>query len=116
VDRNKVIVERESRLREELERMSKILIERYKPEKIILFGSLVDGNLYEWSDLDLLVIKETEKRYLDRVLKVLNLVKPKLAIDLLVLTPKELQKMLKEGNPYVKEIIEKGQVIYERSG
>ena len=106
---------RKARLKAELERISKILIERYKPERIILFGSLVNGSVHQWSDLDILILKRTKKRYLDRVLKVLNLIKPKLAMDLFVLTPEELQKMLDEGNHYIEEIIEKGQVIYERS-
>lgn len=95
---------------------SEILINEYKPEKIILFSSLANESVRQWSDLDLLVVKGTKERYLDRVLTALNLVKPKLAMDLFVLTPPELEKMLREGNPYVAEIVEKGEVIYERSG
>ncbi|MDI3531232.1 MAG: uncharacterized protein PWP60_1081, partial [Candidatus Atribacteria bacterium] len=51
--------EREKLLHEELSRIVKLLIEKYQPEKIILFGSLAEGRIHEWSDIDLLIIKDT---------------------------------------------------------
>jgi len=37
----------------ELDRILSVLINEYDPIKIILFGSLVNGNIHEYSDIDL---------------------------------------------------------------
>ena len=47
-------------LEKELHRIVATLIEKYKPEKIILFGSLATSKIHEWSDIDILIIKETK--------------------------------------------------------
>jgi predicted nucleotidyltransferase len=47
-------------LRAELERIVRVLVEQYDPECVILYGSFAHGNIHEWSDLDLCVIKRTE--------------------------------------------------------
>lgn len=46
-----------------------IIIKKYKPEKIILFGSLATGKVHEWSDIDLAIIKETPLNYFERLLE-----------------------------------------------
>ena len=69
--------QREELLKEELTRIVKVLKDRYCPEKIILFGSLAEGKVHEWSDIDLIIIKETDKRPIDRCIEVARLIKPK---------------------------------------
>ncbi len=44
---------RKAALEAELKRILPIIIEKYQPEKIILFGSLATGDVHEWSDIDL---------------------------------------------------------------
>jgi len=67
-----------------------ILTEKYKPEKIILFGSYAYGNPTEDSDIDLLIIKETDKkRRVDRFVEVKRIIfnsKIRIPISPLVLT------------------------------
>ena len=90
-------------------------LKEYHPEKIILFGSYVQGGEDEYSDLDLVVIKKTRKRFLNRLKEVMMLIKPTFALDILVYTPRELEKLIEEGNPFIEQVMEKGRVIYEKS-
>ena len=61
---------RKQLLNSELERIITLLKTEYDPEKIILFGSLATGNIHEWSDIDLFIIKETDKRPIDRCIEI----------------------------------------------
>ena len=53
-------------LRNELKRIVSIIKKGYNPEKIILFGSLANGKIHQWSDIDMLIVKDTDKRPVDR--------------------------------------------------
>ena len=92
------------------------IVKTYQPEKIILFGSAVTGTMHEDSDLDLVIIKKTDKRFYDRigeVLKIVRNVSPKPPIDFLVYTPNEFRDM-EDTNYFVKdEVVKKGKVLYE---
>jgi len=95
--------------------MVEILIREYEPEKLILFGSAAQGEVHEWSDLDLVVIKRTDKPMLERIEEVLRLVRPKVGLDVLVYTPEEMEDLITERRVFVlDEIIYKGAVAYER--
>ena len=96
----------------------------YKPEKIFLYGSHAREEAREGSDIDLLIIKDTKKRVLDRLDDVIDLLYPKskmglnfsrfdLDIDPLILTPKELEER-KENNFFIKEILNDANLIYEK--
>ena len=56
-----------SNRKEELEQALKKIVEKLKKDKsvklILLFGSLARGEVREWSDIDLIVVKETDKRF-----------------------------------------------------
>lgn len=101
-------------LEEELSRIVTILIEKYQPEKIILFGSLAEGRIHEWSDIDLFIVKETDKRPIDRVLEVARVVQPRVGIDLFVYTPSEVKTLLEENVSFVRDILQTGKVLYEK--
>ena len=74
------ITERKRLLEEELNRIVEVIKRDYEPEKIILFGSLADGNVHEWSDIDLLILKKTTKRPIERCLEACRLIKPRIGI------------------------------------
>jgi predicted nucleotidyltransferase len=98
------------------ERVAQIIasLEEYDPQRVILFGSWARGDEDEYSDLDLLIIKETQERFLDRLEKVYDLVKPTFAMDVLVYTPQEFQEMRERDNPFVEMVLKEGVVIFER--
>ncbi|MEP6958644.1 MAG: nucleotidyltransferase domain-containing protein [Nitrospirota bacterium] len=102
-------------LEKELNRIMEILIREYQPEKLIVFGSAAQGEFHPWSDLDLVVVKKTEKPLLERIEEVLRLVRPKVGLDVLVYTPEEVEALVDERRVFVlDEIIYKGAVAYER--
>ncbi len=110
------ISERKKALKEETNRIVKVLIKAYTPEKIILFGSMVQGKIHEWTDIDLLIIKKTTKRPIERCLEVARLVKPKIGIDLFIYTPKEYEMLLMEKYSFLLSILKRGKVCYEKRG
>lgn len=85
------------------------------PERIILFGSAARGDIDEWSDVDLIVVRQTEKRFLDRLEEAYLRWTLPVAVDILVYTPEEFQTMLDEENPLVCEALSHGIVLYEKS-
>ena len=101
---------RKKELLMELNRILKIVKKVYQPKQVVLFGSLCNNRVTETSDIDLLIVKNVKKRYLDRIDDFMNLVNPKVAIDVFIFTPQEL----KNPNPYIDEIFKNGEVIYER--
>lgn len=76
---------------------------RYKPERMFLFGSWARGDIHRGSDIDLLIIKQTQKRFFDRIEEVLRIYKGKIALEPLVYTPEEFVQMKKR--PYLKSIL-----------
>jgi len=88
----------------------------YNPEKIILFGSYVYGNPKEESDIDLFIIKDENKKRIDRFCEVMHLLKDikDISIEPIVFTNEELQERIKLEDDFILEIINKGRVLYER--
>lgn len=88
----------------------------YHPDKIILFGSYAYGQPNADSDVDLLIIKETLERPIDRRVAVRRIVSsPKrlVPLEVVVLTPGEVCERLEVGDQFLKEILEKGKVVHE---
>ena len=101
-------------LAEDIEYVRDRIVRAYRPEKIILFGSTASDRAGEDSDLDLLIIKRTRKKYFDRVLQVVRSLKTWRPVDVFVLTPKEYDKRLADNRYFlVEEILKHGKVIYE---
>lgn len=98
---------------QEIERIVSAL-RAYNPEKIILFGSLAQGNLNEDSDIDLFLIKKSQKRRIDRAREVRCLIQSAtLPVDLIVYTPSEVRKALEMGSFFIEDILKDGKVVYE---
>jgi predicted nucleotidyltransferase len=102
------------RLQAELDRWLALLLEHASPEKVILFGSLAQDEVEAWSDIDLVVIRPTEDRFLDRTKEMLRLLKPRVGLDVLVYTPKEFDQLCRKRAFFRQEILQKGRVLYER--
>jgi predicted nucleotidyltransferase len=108
------VTERKKILEDELKRILEILRDKYKPEKIVLFGSLANRELHEWSDIDLLIIKGTTKRPIERILEVSRLIEPKVGIDLFIYTPEEYELLLKERFSFLLKVLKTGKIVYEK--
>ncbi|MDP3244146.1 MAG: nucleotidyltransferase domain-containing protein [bacterium] len=89
----------------------------YKPEKIILFGSYAWGKPTPDSDVDLLIIKNTKKTGRDVSMAINKSIFPRMIpLDILVYTPFEIKKKIKEDkNLFLEDIINNGKVLYAKS-
>ena len=90
-------------------------LREHSPERIYLFGSWARGEGDELSDVDLVMIMESDRPFLERSLNVMKLLPMHLgAIDLMVYTPAEFRQMLLDGNAFAEMLLEEGEVIYGR--
>ena len=62
-------------------------------QKAILFGSAARGEVLEGSDIDLILVRDTAERYLDRVGEALDALRSRVDLDLLVYTPREFERL-----------------------
>ncbi|MEA1906151.1 MAG: nucleotidyltransferase domain-containing protein [Euryarchaeota archaeon] len=86
----------------------------FNPEKIIIFGSYACGRPTEKNDIDILVIMESNKREIERMVEVSRLVRDyhkKIDFNILVKTPAEVKHRLEIGDPFIGEIISEGKVL-----
>lgn len=88
-------------------------LKRYKPLQIILFGSTARGDADAYSDLDFVVIKQTDQPFLDRLKEAALLVQAPGSIDILVYTPEEWQRMQDLESPFAERVLAEGRVVYE---
>jgi len=92
------------------------IVEELKPEIIILFGSYAYGDPNPHSDVDLLVMMETSASPKERSWAVSRLLLPRpFPVDILIKTPKEVEEALKSGDFFLREILRRGKVLYERN-
>ena len=98
---------------EETQRIIEQLIKLYKPQKIILFGSLVKDTINP-TDIDLFIIKKDVPQLgVDRIRQLDRLIKYNLATDFIVYKPDEVDQRLRLGDPFIKAILKEGKVLYD---
>lgn len=105
------------KVREKIETIISKLKQDYDPDQIILFGSYAYGNPTDESDIDLLIIKDTQEPILARWMSVRKLVtdlRKGLAFSPIIVTPSELKIRLDKGDPFFEEILQKGKKLYVR--
>lgn len=91
------------------------LIEYYKPDRIILYGSYGTKKERKNSDIDLLIIKETEKYQIERRIEAERILSDRLMpIDITIYTPEEVRYLFSVGSPFIEEVMEKGRLLYMR--
>lgn len=102
-------------IQKEIKKITQKIVENYKPEKVILFGSFAWGKFTPDSDVDFFIVKKTKKSKLERIYEVDKFLFDRdIPIDILVYTPKEVEERLELGDFFVEDIIKKGRLIYER--
>ncbi|MGE0884053.1 MAG: nucleotidyltransferase domain-containing protein [Blastocatellales bacterium] len=89
------------------------IVREFHPEKIILFGSHAYGEPTSDSDIDLLVVMPYEGEYRKQLVEIFTRLGTRLPMDLLLRTPKEISERLELGDFFIKEITERGKVMYE---
>lgn len=88
---------------------------QFDPERIVLFGSYAYGTPGPDSDVDLLVIMHFDGKSFWKSLEITNVVNPSFPLDLLTRRPDDTERRYTLGDPLIKEALDHGQVLYERS-
>ena len=81
--------------------------------KAIVFGSVARGDADEWSDLDIVIVTETRRPFLERYRDFEGIYDVWRRLDLLVYTPEEFTRMQAEGRPFIDHVLREGIVIHE---
>ena len=91
------------------------IVQALKPEKIFLFGSYAYGNPEKDSDIDLFIIMETSERPAKRRIRVSRLFWDRpVPMDFVVKTPTEIAERISMGDFFIKKILTKGKVLYDK--
>jgi len=97
-----------------IRRYTRQVAERFQPDKIILFGSYAYGTPNADSDVDILVIMPARNEF-DQAFKIRCEVPTCFPMDLLVRTPKDIERRLSDGDLFHTKIVTKGKLLYEES-
>lgn len=97
----------------EIKKLCDQIAREFRPKKIILFGSHAYGKPQWDSDVDLLVIMPFHGRHTSKAIEILHRLNPTTALDLLVRTPRQVEKRLAMGDFFMREILDRGKVMYE---
>jgi predicted nucleotidyltransferase len=110
-------MQRERDLKADLDWLVGRIRDGYEPEKIILFGSLARGDTHEWSDIDLIVVKDTDARYGERVKSLTAMIQDRLVgADILIYSLEEYERARDKNSAFLRETERDGVVLYERHG
>ena len=96
-----------------IRKFARDVAERFKPDKIILFGSYAYGTPNEDSDVDILVVMPCRNQ-LDQAAKLSIEIDPPFPLDIIVRKPSEMTWRLEQHESFTTEIATKGKVLYER--
>ncbi len=99
-----------------VEELARKIASEFDPEKIILFGSYAYGTPKDYSDVDLLVIMPFEGSAFRKSLDIANRLDPPFYVDFVVRSPDDAARRYREGDPLIREALNRGRVLYERNG
>lgn len=101
--------------RDKIEETVKRIVENNNPQKIILFGSYATDDFNKHSDLDLLIIKETNLPRHKRGREIRKYLRGlKFPIDIVVYTPEEINEWKDEKHSFISKILKEGKILYDR--
>lgn len=99
----------------EIEHITAQIIAKYKPERIILFGSAARGEFGPDSDADFLIIKRDTPWYgADRIRELSRIIERDIPVDLLVYRPEEFEGRVRIGDPFLKAVLKEGKILYDQ--
>lgn len=104
------------RIADQLEPYLRVIVERFHPERIILFGSQAYGHPTEHSDVDLLVVRKgiasERQSSLDIRQAFWDVQGPRPSFTILSKTPETIQEELSKHSPFYEDIVGKGVEVY----
>ena len=101
--------------RREIEQVAGRMAEAANAESVILFGSHARGEADESSDVDLMIIAESDLPRFKRSRELYKLLRPHpFAMDLIVYTPKEIERGKRSPVSFVSTVLREGKTLYVR--
>lgn len=89
------------------------IVSKLSPRAIILFGSASNGTADDDSDIDLLIVMETDLNKSDRFVLARGAIgRIGTPVDVLVYTPDEFESESSKANSFAKEVVDTGRVVY----
>ncbi|MDZ4858147.1 MAG: nucleotidyltransferase domain-containing protein [Candidatus Hydrogenedentes bacterium] len=89
------------------------LVQRYEPEKVILFGSYAHGTATNDSDVDLFVIMPKTKSKIRTSVEIRKAVPAHFPLDIIVRSPAQVAQRLAWNDYFVRDIVTNGKILYE---
>ena len=100
-------------VRKQVRRFVRSVVREFCPERVILFGSGAGGNASKDSDVDLLVVMQTDKRPVQQALEIRRRISCSFPLDRLVKTPQEVERRVRLHDFFMTTILAEGKVLYE---
>jgi len=85
--------------------------QQFHPEKIILFGSYGYGAPHRASDIDLLVIMQTDIPVREQAFLIRREIREPISVDVIVRTPQQIEERIRQGDFFIREIVRKGKEL-----
>ena len=98
---------------EAIDQVVEQIVEKFKPQKIILFGSYARGDPRPESDVDMLVVMNTSLKEVQQAIQICRQIDYRFGLDLIVHTPKYLAERMKMGDWFLRDVVKEGKVLYE---
>jgi len=102
--------------RKDISKFAREVAREFAPERIVLFGSYATGKATEDSDVDILVIMPHAQRNIEKSLDITRKVDRSFPLDLIVRTPQETRRRLKQRDMFLTSILNEGKTLYARRG
>lgn len=96
-----------------IQKLCRQIVDTFRPQKVILFGSYAYGTPNYDSDIDLLVVMPFEGHVHDQAVKIRRGLDSTMPVDLLVRTPEQIRERVEMEDFFMREIVEQGKVLYE---
>jgi predicted nucleotidyltransferase len=103
-------IERQELLNHELERIIRVL-RQMEAQLVVLFGSVARKDIGAFSDLDIIVVLDSDLSFIKRLELLYERIQPRVGLDLLAYTPQEFEEM--RERPFVRQALQEGKVLYE---
>jgi uncharacterized protein len=98
-----------------LQQVTKKIAQQFQPEQIILFGSRAWGKANPDSDVDLLIIKDTQKSTRELARQIDGTIFPRpFSLDIIVHTPQQIKRRQAIGDFFITDILTKGKTLYDK--
>ncbi len=99
----------------QIKKLCKQIVDKFRPQKVILFGSYAYGTPTPDSDIDLLVVMPFEGHPHEQAVKIRRNIRSIMPLDLLVRTPDQVRERIDMEDFFMREIVNQGKVLYEKS-